>query len=418
MQETIGRGTDAEQATLRLVQDHAAELLHFARRFSLCSDDAQDAYQRGVEILVRRMRTSPPDHPLNWLRTVIRNESTAVRMERERLLGHREVDLDREEAREVEDPSERVTDFERLGQVAEALQRLKSQEVTALVLRAEGLTYKEICARTGWTYTKCNRAITEGRRALRERLGAIESGAECDRWLPHLSLLADGEATARDLAELRPHLRGCGACRATLRGFHDAPRQVAALVPVALVPATGADPGAAAGHLAALLHAVAERATLATTRLQGALDALPGAKVAAVAASTAALAGGAAIEHVAHPHRPARPAAQVSMGASAPASALSSAALVTTSISHPQLARTGVDHDADGRAATAAAGEFGVESGSTAPGEFTADADPVQAATAQATSAPAFTTSPPPSPAPTATSPPARAQPPGEFAGP
>lgn len=417
MEESIGRGgADAEQAMLRLVQDHAAELLRFARRFSLCADDAQDAYQRGIEILVRRMRTSPPERPLNWLRTVIRHESAAVRMERERLLGHREIDLDREEDREVEDPSERVTGYERLGQVAEALQRLKSQEVTALVLRAEGLSYKEICTRTGWTYTKCNRAITEGRRALRDRLGAIESGAECDRWLPRLSLLADGEASAQDLAELRPHLRGCQACRATLREFHDAPRQIAVLVPVALVPVTTGDPGAMAGHLAAFAHALVERATLAATRLQGAFDTLPGTKVAAVAASTAALAGsGAALEHAVRPDPPVRAAVHASAGAS-PVTTLDTASLVTPRMQGivPTTA-----HDAADLSRTAPAGEFGVEGAAAAPSEFLADPAATQASSARiAASQPAFTTSPTPSTEPAPTSPPARAEPPAEFAGP
>ncbi|MGB2710946.1 MAG: RNA polymerase sigma factor, partial [Conexibacter sp.] len=200
MDQRGDRGQQAEERALRLVQDHAASLLRFARRFSLCADDAQDAYQRGAEILVRRMRTEPPQEPLSWLRTVIRHEALAVRAERERIVGRDEVDLDRHEAHDLVDPADRAAGFERLGHVAEALGRLKPQEVTALVLRAEGLSYKEICARQGWTYTKCNRAVTEGRRALLDRLGAIESGAECERWLPLLSALADGEASGHELA--------------------------------------------------------------------------------------------------------------------------------------------------------------------------------------------------------------------------
>ena len=43
--------------------------------------------------------------------------------------------------------------YERLSQGAEALRRLKPQEIRCLVLKAEGLTYQEICETTGWTYT-------------------------------------------------------------------------------------------------------------------------------------------------------------------------------------------------------------------------------------------------------------------------
>lgn len=291
-----------EDATLRLVQEHAAELLRFARRFSHCADDAHDAYQRTLEIFVRRARSDPPAHPLSWIRTVLRNEALALRAERDRLVGHSEVDLDRHEDHRFNDPAEHVVGHERLRQTAEALRRLKPQEVTALVLRAEGLSYREICSRTGWSYTRANRTITEGRRALLERLDAIESGAECARWLPLLSALADGEATAAELAELRPHLRACAACRATLRDCRELPAHVAALVPPALatVAAAGSHPSLA-DHAGVALHALAERATLMLARAQGAFEAAPAAKLAAVAASTAALAGGGvAIEQATH----------------------------------------------------------------------------------------------------------------------
>ena len=48
------------------------------------------------------------------------------------------------------------------------LPRLKPQERRALGLLAAGHSYKEICAITGWTYTKVNRCVTEGRRRLRD----------------------------------------------------------------------------------------------------------------------------------------------------------------------------------------------------------------------------------------------------------
>jgi RNA polymerase sigma factor (sigma-70 family) len=153
MQSRTRRKQDAEEATLRLVQEHASELLRFARRFFHCADDAHDAYQRALEILVRRMRVDPPAQPLPWLRTVLRNEALAVRAERERLLGRVELDLDRQEDRATPGPAERAVGHERLRHTAEALQRLKPQEVTALVLRAEGLSYAEIGSRMGWTYT-------------------------------------------------------------------------------------------------------------------------------------------------------------------------------------------------------------------------------------------------------------------------
>jgi DNA-directed RNA polymerase specialized sigma24 family protein len=47
------------------------------------------------------------------------------------------------------------------------LRSLKADQRTALVLQAAGYSYREIGERRGWTYTKVNRCVTEGRRALR-----------------------------------------------------------------------------------------------------------------------------------------------------------------------------------------------------------------------------------------------------------
>ena len=149
-----GSGEAAEEIALRLVQEHAAELLRFARRFSHCADDAHDAYQRTLEILVRRLRSDPPVRTLEWTRTVLRHEALAVRRERDRLVARDEVEFDRHAGDRLDDPAERIIGHERLRHTAEALQRLKPQELTALVLRAEGLSYHEICTRTGWTYTR------------------------------------------------------------------------------------------------------------------------------------------------------------------------------------------------------------------------------------------------------------------------
>lgn len=367
------RRDDAEDATLRLVQEHAGQLLRFARRFSYCADDAHDAYQRALEILVRRMRSDPPSEPLRWLRTVLRHEALAVRAEREQLLGGVELDLDRHEDRALPDPSDRAISHERLRHTAEALRRLKPQEVTALVLRAEGLTYAEICTRMGWTYTKTNRCVTEGRRALLERLGAIESGAECARWLPLLSALADGEASAAELAELRPHLRACPACRAVLRDVHAAPSQVALLVPPAVVEAAAAAAGGGlTGHAELGLHALVERMTLLAARAQSALEALPGTKLAAVAASSAAIAGGGvALEQATHGGAGREPD-RAAQAVAAPAGGV--AGLVPAPFSSRAGGSAAAGSRREQRRSTAPRGEFARSS--LAPSEFTPRAAP------------------------------------------
>ena len=48
----------------------------------------------------------------------------------------------------------------------------------------------------------------------------LETGAECERLAPTLVALAAGTASSEALLELRPHLRNCAGCRATVRELH------------------------------------------------------------------------------------------------------------------------------------------------------------------------------------------------------
>ena len=48
----------------------------------------------------------------------------------------------------------------------------------------------------------------------------IETGEECRRHAPALLRLVEGAGAAADLVSLRPHLRHCTACRATVRDLH------------------------------------------------------------------------------------------------------------------------------------------------------------------------------------------------------
>jgi RNA polymerase sigma factor (sigma-70 family) len=299
------------ELVLAVVATHAGSLLSVARRYSLCADDAQDAYQRALEIFLRRADSLDPASAPAWLRTVVKHEALAVRAGRVRLVGPAEVDLDRTEARDLPPADERVLAGERDARSTEALARLKPQEVRALVLKARGYSYNEIAEITGWTYTKVNRCLTEGRRAFLDRFADIEAGRECERWAATLSALADGEASSADIAAARPHLRNCQACRARLREFRLAPRAVATLAPTGM--GTESDvPGILARVHDAVLGAWHERVLLSAHKIQAGLEAASAGKLAAVAASATALAGGgaAALTEVAGP-TPARPAVAV-----------------------------------------------------------------------------------------------------------
>jgi Putative zinc-finger len=129
--------------------------------------------------------------------------------------------------------------------------------------------------------------LTEGRQAFLRRVSGIERGAECARYEPLLSALADGEASPEQLAALRPHMRTCLSCRARLREFRATPELVP---PAALVVADGGGP--LRSLVESVVGAAQQQSAVLGDRFQAAAELATGQKLAAVAASAAALAGG------------------------------------------------------------------------------------------------------------------------------
>ena len=284
---------ELEPAALDLIRRHGASILATARRYSLSPEDADDAYQRGLVILLTKAPTTDQDDLLPWLKTVVKHEAFAVRRGRERGGMPAVEALDELGGpSSVPTPDEQAERYERLRLGAEAIRRLKPQEMRCLLLRAEGYSYRQICDATGWTYTKVNRCLTEGRRSFVSKVQGIEAGAECGRLGPLLSALADGEATSQQMLTLRPHLRSCLTCRATLREFRAVPTSLSALAPLALVPAPEDLPGTLARGYEAAFSWLHERGLLLGMKTQQALEMASAGKVAAVAASTVAIGGG------------------------------------------------------------------------------------------------------------------------------
>jgi RNA polymerase sigma factor (sigma-70 family) len=303
-----------EALVLELLGAHADSLLRVARRYSMCADDAHDAYQRGLEILMRHAARLDPERAAGWLHTVVKHEALAINRSRRRIVGFAEVDLDALESRTSASPEEHVLGADRVARSAEALHGLKPQEVRALWLKALGHSYEQICELTGWTYTKVNRCLAEGRKSFLERYAGIESGQECERLAPALSAFVDGEADAAQTVALRAHLRQCLACRATVRGLHDASQPLTVVFPAsALVVANGGIEHTGSFFVRVYetvsLH-LHERAANSFLRAQAVFDTVTAGKTAAAAASAAALAGGGfAVEGVVTPSSPDRPAA-------------------------------------------------------------------------------------------------------------
>jgi RNA polymerase sigma factor (sigma-70 family) len=360
-----------EAIVFEALTTHAPALLKTARRHSLCADDAHDAYQRALEILLRRVSSLDSDRAINWLHTVVKHEAMAVRRSRQQLVGGTEVDLDREVAPNAPSPEDRALSWEHTTRAAEALKRLKPQERKALWLKASGLSYAEIAEHESWTYTKVNRCLAEGRKSFLARYSGIESGAECDRWAPLLSALVDGEATPAELADLRPHLRNCQSCRATVRALHDTAPSVSVLIPVGILGAgAGAPVSAPAGLFSRVWESIAssvgERTTTVALKAQAISDTAGGAKVAVVAATAVAAAGGGAAvvqtnQSAAEPSKLRQPA-----NAAVPAQAKAIAADVrrhTNSTSHHRRVRSASEFESSASKANSSqvGAEFGPE---------------------------------------------------------
>ncbi len=207
-----------------LVETHDAVFRRTARRYSICADDSEDAYQRALEILLTKAPPIEGDALVRWMQTVTKREALAVRRQRERLLGSPRLSRPDEDderdpldsiASESPGPNDRLARRERVVRSAEALNALKPQEVRALTLKAQGYSYAEIGEITGWSYTKINRCMAEGRKRFLQVFADIEHGRRCDELAAALSEMADGEDANGSTEALEFHLRVCAADVAT-----------------------------------------------------------------------------------------------------------------------------------------------------------------------------------------------------------
>jgi RNA polymerase sigma factor (sigma-70 family) len=231
----VGTTAGRKRAAIELVAREDTELRKTARRYSICEDDAEDAYQRALEILLVKAPSDRPRELVRWMKTVVKHEALAIRRHRERMLGAGDDEVGDPIARIAAvsaGPSERTERREHIARSREALRALKPAELRALTLLAAGYTYAEIGAATGFSRTKVNRCLVEGRERFRRLLTHSEDGSRCIELRPLLSAYCDGQASAEHEAVVREHLRACAGCRSTVRAYRAAPAAVAALAPV------------------------------------------------------------------------------------------------------------------------------------------------------------------------------------------
>ncbi len=236
------RDVDAarKRAAVELFARYEQTLRRTAGRYSMCADDVDDALQRALEILLTKAPSEDQRELIRWMQTVVKHEALAVRAERERILAgpaaRRAPEFGEDWVAALPShsagPAERAERSEAIARSREALQALKPQELRALSLLAEGYSYAEIGEITGFSKTKINRCLAEGRERFRKIVARSEDGRRCADLGPLLSAFCDGEAPAEEVATLREHLRACSSCRATVRAYRAAPAAVAGLLPM------------------------------------------------------------------------------------------------------------------------------------------------------------------------------------------
>jgi len=152
-----------------------------ARRFSASDQDADDALEDACLAFLRYFRPDADPHlPVNWMLTTVKHAAFRIHGRNVRL---RQRDPESEIPflsdtfwqNDVADPvatlvEEQVEDREWVRTCGRLLTELKPDERTALSLIGFGLSYREVAERQGWTATKVNRCVSEGRTRLRELL--------------------------------------------------------------------------------------------------------------------------------------------------------------------------------------------------------------------------------------------------------
>lgn len=112
---------------------------------------------------------------VRWLQVAVKRR--AWELGRKHRAHLRRVVPRRPEQPELDPPDAAAGPLERMVRAAvvaefiQTLELLKPDERAGLLLSAIGLTYREIGERQGWTMTKVNRCVNEGRAALRRLVG-------------------------------------------------------------------------------------------------------------------------------------------------------------------------------------------------------------------------------------------------------
>ena len=155
-----------------------SRLLAIARRNGANGEDAEEAIQDAFALFIEHFDPASEAPPLAWLTLTLKRRCWALYRLRRRDSQQRSK-RDGDYCPDAElpgDPSQHPDDLLDLAEevvvIRSLLAALKPAERRALSLIAAGYSYSEVGQITGWTYTKINRCLAEGRARMRELAAA------------------------------------------------------------------------------------------------------------------------------------------------------------------------------------------------------------------------------------------------------
>ena len=224
----------------------APGLLRYAARFAPSLEDAEDAYQRGMEVALTKGPIGPLEEFIAWLHVVIRNEATTLARRRGREAPAGDDLIPQADAHATatgataREPAAVAEWRERYRTLQDAMTSLNEAERVCLLLRTAGVSRAEIGSMTGYTDRKVERSIVRARKRLHAWHIDLATGERCEQIRQAVQAVADGEATSKERKAVSRHVRHCGHCRAALRARRQTNAGITALVPVAVVGAAAA----------------------------------------------------------------------------------------------------------------------------------------------------------------------------------
>ncbi|MBS1888791.1 MAG: RNA polymerase sigma factor [Actinobacteria bacterium] len=164
-----------------LLRSHGSALSRQAHRNSARACDADDALSEACILFLRNYDGQAGVDALRWMMVVVKRCAWTLSRRANRRAS-REIgvfvaprsgeQLEIEIPDAADGPDALYERREEVEQVAGVMRELKPDERTAMVLVGLGYSYREIEEMQGWSKTKINRCLVEGRARVRKSLGS------------------------------------------------------------------------------------------------------------------------------------------------------------------------------------------------------------------------------------------------------